>query len=60
MEDTNSQESEPIPERVSLLRRLPAEIVESFTREELHIFLHDQEWPDSLGEKLKDYLVDEE
>ena len=60
MVDQKIKESEPITERVSLLRRLPKEIVETFSKEELHMFLHDEVWPDSLGEKLKDYLVDKE
>jgi len=38
---------------------LPAEVVKSLTKEEMNSFLFKDEWPDSLQEKLKDYLVDE-
>jgi len=42
------------------LRNLPLEIKQSLTKEEADAFLYEEEWPDSLIEKLKDYLVDEE
>ena len=42
-----------------VLRMLPLEIKQSLTKEEVDAFLHDEVWPDSLEEKLKDYIVDE-
>ena len=42
------------------MRNLPLEIKQSLTKEEADAFLYEEEWPDSLIEKLKDYLVDEE
>lgn len=48
----------PDPEKMMVLRGLPLEIKQSLTREEVDAFLYKDEWPDSLYEKLKDYLVD--
>ena len=44
--------------RLEVLRRMPKEILDKLTQEEIKIFLYQDEWPDSLREKLKDYLVD--
>jgi hypothetical protein len=49
----------PAPERLAALRALPREIVQSLTRRELPAFLNEDIWPDSLGEKLKDYVLEE-
>ena len=46
-------------QRLEAFRNLPEDIVKLLTKEEVKAFLHDDEWPDSLREKLKDYLVDE-
>jgi hypothetical protein len=45
---------------LAALSSLPREILESFTKEELQAFLYKDIWPDSLQEKLKDYVVEEE
>ena len=50
---------EPKPNRLEALRELPMDIVRSLTKEEINAFLYDDEWPDSMEEKLKDYLVAE-
>jgi hypothetical protein len=34
--------------------------VKLLTKEEVQAFFYDDEWPDSMREKLKDYLVDEQ
>jgi len=47
------------PARMRVLRMLPLEIKQSLTKEEVDAFLHDEAWPESLEEKLKDYIVDE-
>lgn len=47
------------PAKMQVLRSLPIEIKQTLTRQEVDAFLHDDVWPDSLREKLKDYLVDE-
>ena len=57
----NKREAKKVdPVRLQALRNLPAEVVKSLTKEEMNSFLFKDEWPDSLQEKLKDYLVDEE
>jgi hypothetical protein len=47
----------PDPARMEALRRLPKEITETLTKDEISIFLFEDEWPETLAEKLKDYLV---
>jgi hypothetical protein len=47
------------PERVQVLRMMPLEIKESLTKEEADAFLFEDVWPDSLKEKLKDYIVED-
>lgn len=42
---------------MKILRSLPLEIKEQITGEEAHAFLFMEELPDSLMEKLKDYIV---
>jgi hypothetical protein len=59
MSDENSQKGKPDPQRVEVLRRMPAEIMETLTKDEVNAFLFDEVWPDSLREKLKDYLEEE-
>jgi hypothetical protein len=57
----NKREAKKVdPVRLQALRNLPAEVVKSLTKEEMNSFLFKDEWPDSLQEKLKNYLVDEE
>ena len=59
MEEEKSSPKKPDPSKLAALRSLPVEIVGSFTKEELHAFLYEDVWPDSLQEKLKDYIVEE-
>ena len=42
---------------MAVLRSLPIAIKETLSKEEANAFLFDEELPDSLLEKLKDYLV---
>ncbi|MBW1703684.1 MAG: hypothetical protein JRJ86_00775 [Deltaproteobacteria bacterium] len=51
------EKDQPEPERMEALRSLPAEITKTLTKEEVKAFLFDDKWPDSLKEKLKDYMV---
>jgi len=60
MNEDESQKRKPDPEKMQALRSLPLEVKQSLTKEEADAFLYDKEWPDSLLEKLKDYLVDED
>lgn len=54
------RKEKPDPERVALLRDLPVEIKKQITGEEAQAFIYNEELPDSLMEKLKDYLVPED
>ena len=48
----------PDPQRMAILRALPLAIKEQITGEEAQAFLYNKELPDTLLEKLKDYLED--
>ena len=50
------RKEKPDPQRMAILRSLPMEIKEQITGEEAQAFLYNEELPDSLMEKLKDYL----
>lgn len=50
------RKEKPDPKRMAILRSLPLEIKEQITGEEAQAFLYNEELPDSLMEKLKDYL----
>ena len=50
------RKEKPDPQRLVILRSLPLESKEQITREEAQAFLYNEELPDSLMEKLKDYL----
>ena len=52
------RKEKPDPQRMAILRSLPLEIKEQITGEEAQAFLYNEELPDSLMEKLKDYLED--
>jgi hypothetical protein len=54
------RKEKPDPERMAVLRSLPLEIKEQITGEEAQAFLYKEKLPDTLIEKLKDYLVDTE
>lgn len=47
----------PDPERIAILRSLPLEIKQQITGEEAEAFMYNRELPESLLEKLKDYIV---
>jgi hypothetical protein len=50
------RKEKPDPQRMAILRSLPLEIKEQISGEEAQAFLYNEELPDSLMEKLKDYL----
>lgn len=54
------RKGKPDPERMAILRSLPIEIKQQITGEEAQAFLYNEPLPESLLEKLKDYLVDDE
>lgn len=53
------QKEKPDPQRVAILRSLPLEVKEQLTGEEAEAFMYNRELPESLMNKLKDYLVEE-
>jgi hypothetical protein len=55
----DSQKEKPDPQRVAILRSLPLEVKEQLTGEEAEAFMYNRELPESLLEKLKDYLIEE-
>jgi len=52
------RKEKPDPQRMAVLRSLPLEIKQQITGEEAQEFLYNEELPESLLEKLKDYLED--
>ena len=54
------RKEKPDPERMAVLRALPLEIKQQITGEEAQAFLYKEELPESLLEKLKDYLEEPE
>jgi hypothetical protein len=55
-----TQNEKPDPQRVAILRSLPLEVKEQITGEEADAFMYNRELPESLLEKLKEYLVEDE
>ncbi|MBW2066008.1 MAG: hypothetical protein JRJ03_13905 [Deltaproteobacteria bacterium] len=60
MDEKDQPSHIPYPERLEALRSLPRHIVQSLSREEIRAFLHEDLWPDSLKEKLKSYMVEDD
>lgn len=48
----------PNPAKLEALRRLPKEVLDRLTKDEVKAFLYEDDWPDALKEKLRDYLAD--
>lgn len=48
----------PDPAKVAFLRSLPTEIKATITGEEADLFMFSDEIPESLYEKVKDFLVE--
>jgi hypothetical protein len=57
MEAEKQRKNEPLPGRMEALRELPGEVLRNLTKTEIRAFLFDEIWPDSLQDKLKDYLA---
>ncbi len=53
----NQAKEKPDPERMAVLRALPIAIKQQISGEEAHAFLFNEDLPESLLEKLKDYLA---
>jgi hypothetical protein len=59
MEKKDSLQGRPDPARLELVKNLPKEVLQSLTKEEVKVLLSDDEWPESLHEKLKAFVVKE-
>jgi hypothetical protein len=59
MDKKDLSKRKPDPQKMHVLRSLPLEIKQSLTKEEVDAFLHEEVWPDSLKDKLKDYIVED-
>jgi hypothetical protein len=55
----DSTKKTPDPVRMQALRNLPIEVKQTLTKEEVDAFLYEDVWPDSLKEKLKDYILED-
>ena len=55
--ETNKTTKQPKPGRVEAFRELPEDILKRLTKDEIRAFMFEDEWPESLAEKLKDYIV---
>ena len=56
--EENTNVKQPKPGRVEAFRELPEDILKKLTKEEVKAFMFEDEWPESLAEKLKDYIVE--
>ena len=54
--NNNIPKRKPDPAKMTILRSLPMDIKQSLTKKEVDAFLYEDVWPDSLMEKLKDFL----
>ncbi|MBW1730648.1 MAG: hypothetical protein JRH08_06890 [Deltaproteobacteria bacterium] len=59
MGNEKKEKKEPLPGRMEALRSLPAEVLRRLTKQEVRAFLFKDEWPDSMQEKLKEYIVED-
>jgi hypothetical protein len=60
MNEVQEGKSEPIQGRMEALRELSGDVLRRLSKEEINAFLFDEVWPDSLKEKLKDYIVEKD
>jgi hypothetical protein len=59
MEKKPEKKRTPDPAKMEAIRSLPLSIKEKLTKQEVDAFLYEEVWPDSLYDKLKDYIVDD-
>ncbi len=56
----SSHNRKPDPEKVAFLRSLPLDVKQAITGEEAEAFMFEKEIPESLFEKIKDYIKEED
>ena len=59
MSDTDKTTRKPDPDRVAFLRSLPMEVKEQITGDEAEAFMFAADIPQSLYEKIKEYITEE-
>ncbi len=59
MDEKDLSKRKTDPQKMQVLRSLPLEIKQSLTKEEVDAFLFEDVWPNSLKDKLKDYIVED-
>ncbi len=59
MDDSQTKTKDLKQGRMEVLRELPGDILRSLSKDEINAFLFEDEWPDSLQEKLKDYIIED-
>ena len=59
MTDTDKNKKKPDPDRIAFLRSLPVEVKEQITGDEAEAFMFATEIPQSLYEKIKDYITED-
>jgi len=57
--DKAKKKQEPLPGRMEALRSLPANVLRRLTKQEVKAFLFKEEWPDSMQDKLREYVVED-
>ena len=55
--EVTTDTKQPKPGRVEAFRNLPEKILKTLTKDEIKAFMYEDEWPESLAAKLKDYIV---
>ena len=53
------QDRKPDQKKIAFLRSLPIEVKEKITGEEAEAFMFGEEIPESLYEKIKDFITEE-
>jgi len=55
----SAEKRTPNPERVAFLRSLPLEVKQEITGEESEAFMFEKDIPESLYEKIKKYITED-
>ena len=56
----NREIRKPDPEKMRVLRSMSLQIKQSLTKEEVNAFLYEELWPDTLIEKLGEFLANKD
>ncbi len=54
----SAEKRTPNPERVAFLRTLPLEVKQEISGEEAEAFMYEEDIPESLYEKIKEYITE--